>query len=377
MGSSVIEFMGVIVFVPIDYNLSKGYNSNQTLGISRVDHKEGILAPPVTSKQLVRALFQRKDLARTPFIPIITSFAAKLAQIPVRDLLTNPTKLANTLHATHRLLGHDAITAIYDPAIEAEACGCAIDWPADHALSDVVTHPLAGSRSAGELDLSDFHQRGRIPIALEAFRRVAAVAGRDVGMIAMVTGPVTLAGHLRGSAFFQELREEPETAAEVLEAAGKVVTTMARLYCDLKADGILIADPALADLDPRALPAVSSVYQSAANIVRFYDAALLFLPGEVGADHHSALCQFEADAILLGSEGLAESRTRFAEEGRGVGGLLPPSVLCGSKEEVKTAVSDFLRHGSKRGFFVSTAGEVPYQTPVENMQEIVRLIKSA
>lgn len=329
----------------------------------------------MTSKQLVRALFQRKELSRPPFIPIVTSFAAKLGQVSVHDLLTNPTRLANTLQASQRLFGYDAIVGVYDPSIEAEACGCAIEWPSEDSLPVVVGHPLAEGKSIPELELDAIDKRGRLPVALEAVKRISMVAGRDVAMVGTVTGPVSLAVHLRGETFLDELRNGDKAADDVLEAAGKVLSMLSRLYCDLKMDAILVHDEELERIDPALFPKLAPFYLSAANIVRFYDAAFLVFPGNVHGFNPGTICQLESDAVMLDNGAVPDALSLLARQGRSFGAALPPSVLNGTKELAARAIVDQVSHGSKRGFFLSTSGEIPYATPVENMHEIMRAIK--
>jgi len=326
---------------------------------------------PGTAKQMVKDLFRGKGLTSIPFIPLISTVAAKVAQVSVRELLTNPTRLANTLQTTQRLLNTDAVVCLYDPSLEAEACGCELDWSAEDRLPEVVTHPLA---RGGSLDLDAVLQRGRVPLALEVFHRLEVVVGRTVGMVAVVTGPVTLGSRLRGPDFRRELNEEPAAAKGTLEAAGRVVIALAQRYCDLKADAVIVADPDLAALGPRALAAVADVYRSIANVVRYFEAGLVIWPGE--APLTDELLQLESDAMLLGGTDISDMRQRLAMAGRGLGTALGAELFTLAKDQARAACTDLLRQVSRRGFFVSTAGEVPFQAPVETVLELARTVKS-
>jgi hypothetical protein len=63
----------------------------------------------ISSKELVKDLFYFKDLPRPPFIPWISTFAAKLEQIPVEDMLSDPGLLSTALLNSQDLFGYDAI----------------------------------------------------------------------------------------------------------------------------------------------------------------------------------------------------------------------------------------------------------------------------
>ena len=72
-----------------------------------------------------------------PFIPLVCSFAAKLRQISVKELFTNPTTLANSLRDAYKLFGYDAVLNAFDPSLEAEALGCEVKWESEEKPPEV------------------------------------------------------------------------------------------------------------------------------------------------------------------------------------------------------------------------------------------------
>src|SRR3989304_10076929 len=114
-----------------------------------------------SSKELVRSLFQLRDLARVPFIPWVCSFAAQLEQIEMEAMLSDSGLLSRALINSQKLFGYDAIVNVFDPTLEAEACGCNVDWSQNETLPCVVSHPLSEGATTDDLDISNFEKRGR------------------------------------------------------------------------------------------------------------------------------------------------------------------------------------------------------------------------
>jgi hypothetical protein len=69
---------------------------------------------PASSKELVRALFAAKPVSRPPFIPYIATAAARFMQVPIRQMFSDPTALANSLQYCHRLFKYDGIAILLD-----------------------------------------------------------------------------------------------------------------------------------------------------------------------------------------------------------------------------------------------------------------------
>src|SRR3972149_7483653 len=104
-----------------------------------------------SSKELVRDLFQLRELERVPFIPWVCSFAAQLEQIPVEAMLSDAGLLSRSLLNAQALFRYDAIANVFDPSLEAEACGCAIDWSQGGGLPRGASPPPCGGAGHGEI----------------------------------------------------------------------------------------------------------------------------------------------------------------------------------------------------------------------------------
>ena len=162
------------------------------------------MSAQITSKELVQRLFLDQELPRLPFIPWLGGHTAKLEQISLRTMTTDPGKLSTALQNAWKLYGHDAITSPFDPTLEAEACGCELIWQYDDQPLPVA-HKLQNSPGINMLDISDPEKRGRLPVVLEAMQRIKTALGQTVALIPVVTGPISLASQLLGKDIIKEI----------------------------------------------------------------------------------------------------------------------------------------------------------------------------
>lgn len=345
--------------------------------LQRYNAKRGSKVQNLTPKETIRGVFSKAELPRVPFIPLLFTLAGRLMQISTKEMLSDPTYLANSLQNAQKLFGYDAILNSLDPSLEAEACGCRVEWESDDQLPKVVTHPLEGNEAPKDIDLSDIVRRGRLPVVIEATRRIELVAGKQVGIIGAVTGPVTLARHLRGKGLLQELEGAPEKAKQVISLAGKGIVSVVKSYCELKVDAIMVADELLCKIAPAHLPAMRAVLQPIWNVARFYGAHTILLVPGCSLEQAEQACQLGEDAIVAGAElnmtHLKELASRYDLV---FGASISSSMLLGERGQVENTVLKYLETGGRRGFFLTGEGEIPYATPPENIHVITSLVRN-
>lgn len=330
-----------------------------------------------SSKEMVRGLFQLKDTPRIPFIPWVCSFAAQLEQVPVKAMLSDAGSLSRGLINAQKLFGYDAIVNIFDPSLEAEACGCKVDWSENGALPRVVSHPLGEGAAIEDLDISNIENRGRLPVVIEATKRLNIIKGKDLAIIGLITGPLTLAGHLRGEGFLTELNQDPEEAMKVITLAGSIGLKLCRLYCELGVDVIVIAEEMLGQLPPGRCQAALAPLRSIWNVARFYSVHTLILSKGCTGEHLEPVLGLQADGLALsGDMDYKQVREAALKHNCCYSGSLAESALLDTPARVADLTRDRLS-GRGKGFFLSTEWEVPYITSVKNMHEVMGVIRSS
>lgn len=328
-----------------------------------------------TSKELVRGLFEGKDPNKVPFIPWVCSFAAKLEQVSIQAMLLDPGILSKTLINAQKLFGYDAIINVFDPTLEAEACGCKIDWLDSEALPEVISHPLSEGAVIEDLDTLDFEKRGRLPVVLEATKRLNIIKGKEVAIAGLVTGPLTLARHLKGKAFLDDLNQGKGEALEIIEAAGSIGLKLCRTYCELGVDLIVIAEEMLGQLSPEMSQAIASPLRSIWNVVKFYNVHSLVLSKGCNEGHIEPILDLQAEGVAL-SGNINPEQVKDAALKRDCcfARSIPCSALLDTVSQAGDSTTDCLS-AKEKGLFLSTEWEVPYTTSVNNMHEVMRVIR--
>lgn len=325
----------------------------------------------VTSREVVKKVFYSGKAAWVPFIPWLCIHAAKLQQLPVPKMLTDPALLARALENAQKLYGYDVVINIFDPTLEAEACGCSIRWINEHGLPSVEGHILVEDMT--EADILSVRKRGRLPVVLEATHRLKVTLGRTVAVAGVVTGPFTLAAYLKGHNVIDDLDDNPEAAKKAVELAGKVCLEVCKAYCEFELDLVVVAEPLLSRLPQRHLALALSVLGPVRNVAQFYNAVPVLLVSECSKDSLKLLSNIEVEALVVNAN--LEAGLRGLTNCRAIGRAIPASILCGARGELREYVGTHLK-GDRRGLFLSTEGQVPYETPPENIYEIMRLIKT-
>lgn len=379
------------------------------------------------SKKLFQALFHQgqQELPRPLYLPLACSLAARLRQISLPEMFAGPTHYANALRDAYRLFGFDALVTSFDPTLEAEALGCPIQWESPDRLPQVGSHPLAEGRGLADLE-QKWEAKGRLPIVLEVTKRLSMLLSREVAIVGAMTGPFTLASQLRGEPFFSELREDTPHCQELLDFVGQCNLKLARLYAELKVDGLILIEDHLnkiestpiqiqnghgqaelaatanenrpqkgSDIFTRnrhgqvelAAPGhenglmensgiftgkLSPIYQSLLNLLRYYDVPLILLAHGCCEEQAHAISSLPADALILDVQPGQETQSHDLC----LATTIPTELLLGEPTLIGETLGNRLKGGKGiQSSFLSNDWEIPYHAPVQNIHEVMRFIK--
>jgi uroporphyrinogen decarboxylase len=241
------------------------------------------------------------------------------------------------------------------------------------SLIPLLRQKHAGALSSGLVTrICPFIRRGRLPVVIEATKRLRITLGRTVAVAGVVTGPFTLASHLKGQNITDALERAPEKAGNIVELAGKVCLQVCKSYCELEVDAIVLAESVLPQLPQRYFPMALSVLGPLYNVIRFYNGLLLLLATACTRESVGLLTKMEADAMAVDSS--IEAHLRQDASRCIVGQTIPCSVVEGPKEQLTAHMDNHLK-GERAGAFVSTEWQVPYDTPPENMHQITKYVR--
>jgi uroporphyrinogen decarboxylase len=330
----------------------------------------------ISSKELVKGLFQFKQPPRTAFIPWVCSFAAQLEQVSVEEMLSDPGLLSSSLLNAQELFGYDAIVNVFDTTLEAEACGCEIEWGEEGALPKVVSHPLEEGATIESLDIANLEKRGRIPTVMESTKRLKIIRGKQVAIIGMVTGPLTLASHLSGDSFLDYFNLASAEAANTLTATANITLKLSKHYCELGVDAVVVVDELLGSILPERYKSLAGPLKSIWNVTKFYGVNSLILTGVSDVNVVASLFSLQPDGVVVsGDIDCNETRDMAVERKLCYGVGIPTSVFLGETSGVADSVKQCLPPAGK-GSFLSTEWDIPYATNVNAMHEVMSVVRA-
>jgi hypothetical protein len=327
---------------------------------------EVVMAETFNPRQAVKGLLQGIPPSRPLFLPIVFSLGARIENLPLRNFLSNPTKIASALRQIRTHLRSDGVTCYFDPLLEPEALGGAIDWDAEGQQAS-LRWPQPGHTDdlPGGLCLPDeVAKSGRVPVAVEVIARMKPLVGDQSLLMAGVTGPFTLATLLTQSDDTNgNLDCAPSSAA--MEFAGEVASAVARAFVEAGAGAIFIRERIRSSLAAETAAEWASRLATTINIIRFYEALpILLLPCQDPAAVNSSLIAGQAWDCVLCAEARSMSPSgfgAFAALGPSRFGVaLPPAVFTSESsntEEVAGPVSPAIL--DLHPAVITTAGDVP------------------
>lgn len=185
--------------------------------------------------------FERPD--RVPVIAQVFGHAAVFAGVPVGDYVRDGELLAQCQIKALEHYGYDAVFAVMDTGVEAEAAGSRLLYR-DHMYPVVARYALEDANAVDTLPVPDPHRNGRMPELLRAAYILRRELGNEVLIVGCVLGPMTLAMQLLGpeKALFLAV-DEPGLFARVLDFALDVVLPFGRAQVEAGVHLPMVFDP--------------------------------------------------------------------------------------------------------------------------------------
>jgi hypothetical protein len=298
----------------------------------------------MNSREAFRKTMQLGNTGRPVFVPIVYRLAARIEQMPLLDMVSDPTAYANILDGAWKLLGQDGILTGFDATIEAEFFGCPVDFPGDYDL------PVA-DWSGADIPSAKIENSGRLPVMLEVTKRLVQTRGKEVAIIGAITGPCSLGANIGGA------------GGTAIPALADLLARLTRAICEAKVDALIIREDLLGeDFYPQLTAqekACTAAYATLLNLTRFYKVgpAGLILSGRP-ISQADLLSLKELSASHKVAVGLPLS-------------LAEPPALAGQLQ----IYEDFISQHKPGGFFYTSDGELPPDISLEGLRDITGRIK--
>ncbi len=322
-------------------------------------------------KELLFATLKNEVTKRAPWVPFAGVHAGALIGANATEVLTNEETLVKALLEVNRLYKPDGMPVMFDLQIEAEILGCELVWSKDGPPS-VSSHPLEDTMTVPcdcKADISP--DAGRLPLTLNAMRRMKKEVGDETALYGLICGPFTLASHLRGNDIFMDMFDDEDYVKDLLAFCVKVNKKFIDLYLDAGMDIIAVVDPLVSQIssahfeeflsepfsDIFAYTREKGAYSSffvCGNATRNIEVMALTKPDSISVDEN---------VDILAAKQITDKYNVV------IGGNIPLTrlMLHGTQQDNMKFVVDLLAQLPEyKNFILAPGCDMPYAVPVEN-----------
>ena len=330
----------------------------------------------LTGKDLLLATLRHEATSAVPWVPFAGVHAGKLKGYTAQEVLKDTDKLLESLIAVNQTYDPDGQPVVFDLQIEAEILGCDLMW-VEKGPPTVAAHPLATTMVVPDHlpEATD----GRLPLVLDVMRRMKAAVGETTALYGLVTGPFTLASHLRGTEIFMDMFDHPDFLDDLLAFCRDVVMRMTELYVAAGMDVIAVVDPLVSQISPRHFrKLLSRPFTDIFDFIRAQGAFSSFFVCGDATKNIDAMCQTGPDSISVDENiDLVAAKQITDKYNITIGGNIPLTtrMLLGSQQDNMKFVVDLLAQVEPHNFILAPGCDMPYDTPIENTVGVVQAVR--
>ncbi|MBB6219026.1 uroporphyrinogen decarboxylase [Anaerosolibacter carboniphilus] len=337
----------------------------------------------MTPKERFEAFLTGKDMDRILCCPIIGEAAVSMIGTTVAKFCHSSDLMAEMEITLYKTFHHDSVGVGPDLFGIAEAMGTQLEYP-EHDVPYVSVPILRDYKDLDKLPLINPQKDGRLPLFLEAVKRLDHAVGKEVGVGSSVGGPLTTAAALRGT---EELLKDMILCPEEVHRLMEVSTENVLKYIDALSEiGIKpsIPEPIASGtlLSQKQFKAFAFPYLKRCVdriIERFGSAPTLHICGST-----KRLWQDMADtgARTLSLDNLEDLENAKKEVGHRVilmGNVKPMETMkYGTREDIFNEVKECIRktYDSPKGYILSTGCQLPMGTPMENVSYLMEAART-
>ena len=329
------------------------------------------------NKELLLKALVGEAPERTPWVPFVGVHGGALVGVDATEYLKSADHIVDALKIAAERYKPDGLPVVFDLQLEAEILGCELSW-AKETPPSVATHPLGEDYDIAGLPEFDA-TKGRIPLVLDAIRRAKAELGDDIALYGLLTGPLTLALHLRGDDVLLDMFDEEDEVPELYDYCADIANKMVDAYIEAGIDVIGVVDPMISQIGPGhftdfVAPPLDKIFDH----VRAKGAlSSMFVCGNA-TRNLEAMCATTCDNISVDENVDMVTLAKVARAaGKSFGGNMQLTVvlLLGDENDAKRdAVRCIDEAGQGGGFILAPGCDLPYAVKPENLEAVAALI---
>ena len=322
----------------------------------------------MTGKELIYATFQHKETPRLPWVPFTGVHAGLLKGYNATEVLKDSNKLFESLLEVHRLYMPDGLPICFDLQMEAEIFGCNLIW-ADNNPPSVTSHPLADTDEIPAKTLSETD--GRIPVIMDAAKRIKKEIGNNIALYGLICGPFTLASHLRGTKLFMDMKKNTDYVKALIKYCAGIGIQMAEWYINNGMDIIAPVDPLVSQISPKYFEQfLAEPYTDMFIQLRKRNVFSSFFVCGNALRNIEEMCKTNPDGISIDENiPMATAKEITDRYNICIGGNIPltTTMLFGNQQDNMKFIVDMVDSlSSSKNLIVSPGCDMPYNIPIEN-----------
>ena len=332
-------------------------------------------------KELLFAALRHEETSTIPWVPFAGVHAGALKGYSANDVLMDKDKLVESLLAVNQQYDPDGQPIVFDLQIEAEILGCELAW-AEKAPPSVVTHPLA--QTAEIPARLPEKTNGRLPLVLSAMREMKEQVGDHTALYGLVTGPFTLASHLRGTEIFMDMFDQPDYVRELIAYCSHVAMRLSEYYREVGMDVIAVVDPLVSQISHKHFTSfLISDFTEIFSFIRDMGAFSAFFVCGDATKNIEVMCQTAPDCVAVDENiDLVKAKQITDRYNIAIEGNIPLTtrMLFGTQQDNMKYVLDLLDAlapggGIPQNLIISPGCDMPYDTPVDNVVGAMQAIR--
>jgi len=332
---------------------------------------------PKNRKADLLTVLQHQPSTQIPWVPFAGVHVGKLTGHNANEVLKDADKLYESLLEANRLYAPDGQPVVFDLQIEAEILGCELLW-AEESPPTVATHPLQSDYLVPTYLPTP--EDGRLPIILDVMRRMKSSVGEHTALYGLITGPFTLASHLRGTEIFMDMIDEPEYVSDLLDYCTRFAEKVASFYIEVGMEVIAVVDPMISQISPRHFKRfMSEPFSQLFKNIRDQKVFSAFFVCGDATKNLDVMCQTRPDCIAVDENiDMVYAQSILSQYNITLQGNIPLTtrMLLGTQEDNMQYVIDLLDKLDSHNLIISPGCDMPYDTPVENVIGVAEAIRN-
>jgi uroporphyrinogen decarboxylase len=329
----------------------------------------------MTGKERIFLTLQGLQADKTPWVPFAGVHAGKLMGFTAKEVSRDLEKLVASQLEVNRMYQPDGQPVMFDLQIEAEVLGCDIVW-SENSPPTVSSHPLAEVQAIPcQMPLPS---QGRLPLELEATRRLKKEIGDTTALYGIICGPFTLASHLRGTNIFMDMILDPGYVHSLLAYTLEVAKKMAAYFIEAGIDVVAVVDPLVSQISPDHFEEfMQGPFSELFSFIREQKVFSSFFVCGNATKNIEPMCKTKPDSISVDENvNLAVAKEITDRYHLVMEGNIPLTsvMLYGNQQDNMKTVVELMDSVSKEHLIISPGCDMPYDIPIENTVAIAQSV---